>query len=298
MRRVLIPMIVLVLTAAACGDDDSTGTTATAPPTEAPSTTTSAPDTTTTTSGELPPPDPAEYTGAARVVNLYVDGDGATITVDVWGRRTFTNGPILLAEGIGFGEASDYFGAPEGYSIVLVPEGAGPDAEEIGGLFNAVEGEQTTTLWVWDDQNGTSSWLLTEADPEPANPIPPAPDAGSGLVILNAMQLMPHVEDSFARSFLVGDPETGGCLTQSGAIEPLNDDPIVGGTQNTYHEYPAGSMEFTLHTWPAPSGSEACSDEPLHGPYEVTVPDGGIAWVFLYTDDGFASIQRLEVPWG
>jgi hypothetical protein len=232
------------------------------------------------------------------VVNLYIDDGGITQAVDVWAGRSFTNGPVLLAEDIAFGEVSEYFATPDGQAIKIIASGAGPDGDEIGSLFNAVEGEQTTTLWVWDDQNDSSSWLLTEADPEPTIPIPEAPSAGSGLVILNAMQLMPHVEDSFARSFLVGEPSAGACLAQSTTIEPLNDDPIVGGTQNTYHEYPAGPVEFTLHSWPAPSGTEPCTDDPLHGPYEVDAPDGGLSWVFLYTDDGFASVEVLEVPWG
>lgn len=309
MRLRWIPVIVVAVVATACGGDDDAGTdsaagtgapiqtSATAAPSSTEAASTTAP-TTATTFAELPPPDPETFTGLSRVVNLYIDDAGETRVVDVWGRRTFTNGPVLLAEGIGFGEASDFFKTPDGYVVDIVLGGAGPDGEGVGSLFNTAEGEQATTLWVWDDQNGSSSWLLPEADPEPSYPIHPIPEAGSGVVVLNAMQLIPHVADSFARSFLVGEADTGTCLTQSEQIEKLNDDPIVGGTQHTYHVYPAGTLSFTLHEWPAPAGTEPCSDEPLHGPYRVSVPDGGLAWVFLYTDDGFATVKTLEVPWG
>ena len=74
---------------------------------------------------ELPPPDPSEYEGANRLVNLWVGPAGETMPIDVWGRRTFTNGPILLAEDVGFGESTDYFSAPPGYSLAVVGAGAG-----------------------------------------------------------------------------------------------------------------------------------------------------------------------------
>ena len=49
---------------------------------------------------ELPPPDGSAFVGRNRVVNLWVGPGGTTQVVDVWARRTFTNGPVLLAEGL------------------------------------------------------------------------------------------------------------------------------------------------------------------------------------------------------
>ena len=103
---------------------------------------------------ELPPPDPSMFEGANRIVNLWVGPDGETGPIDVWGRRTFTNGPILLAEGVPYAEASDYFQAPTGYSLVVVGAGAGPDGEERAGLFNAADGEQITTIFTNADELG------------------------------------------------------------------------------------------------------------------------------------------------
>ena len=78
---------------------------------------------------------------------------GETAPIDVWGRRTFTNGPILLAEDIGFGESSDYVSAPAGYSLVVVGAGAGPDGDERAGMFNAVDGEQITLVFTNSDES-------------------------------------------------------------------------------------------------------------------------------------------------
>ena len=117
MRR-LFPVFMAVLALlAACGDDTQDATVAT---TVAPTESTEGLD------GELPSPGPELFTGAARLVNLYVDGAGETVEVDVWAHRSFEYGPVLLAEGVGFAELSNYFATPETMSVVIVPAGAGP----------------------------------------------------------------------------------------------------------------------------------------------------------------------------
>jgi hypothetical protein len=304
MRRSLVPLfIVLALTAAACGGDDASPVTTRAPAnTDAPATT-AAPATTeetATTIGELPPPDPADYTGSARVVNLYLDGDGNTSTVDVWGRRTFTSGPILLVEGIEFGEVSDYFAAPDGYSIDLVAEGTGPDGEEVGSLSNPQAGEQSTTLFLWDGEGDTTASLLfnEKVAPDSLFTVPEAPPAGTGLIILQANQLSRYSEDLSDAAFSVGTPGGDDCVPQS-PLGGLEGTVILGGTQPSYHEVPPGTFEFTLHPWPqAPGLDNACRADPVHPPLTTEAGDGARTWVFLYTTDALETIEVLTVPWG
>ena len=292
----------LVLVAAACGDDRVITTAA--PAITYPEASTTAPSMTTSveasiTMAELPPPDPDTYVGAARVVNLYVDGDGNTLIVDIWGRRTFTNGPIVLAEGVGFGEASDYFAAPDGYVIHMVETGEGPDADEVGSLFNPAEGEQSTTLLIWDGEGSASASLLFPevVSPDSIFEVAGPPDAGTGLIILQANQLNPHGDDLSAAAFYVGTPGADDCLPQS-PLGGLGDGVILGGTQPSYHEVAPGPFEFTLHPWPSgPGVTESCAEETVYPALQIEVPDGGRAWVFLYTTDGLATVAALTLPW-
>ena len=190
---------------------------------------------------ELPPPDPSMFEGANRIVNLWVGPDGETGPIDVWGRRTFTNGPILLAEDVPFAEASEYFEAPIGYSLVVVGAGAGPDGEERAGLFNAADGEQITTIFTNADELGAVNApnlfeRRTDQSPEP-------PAEGNGLVLMYAPNVRAFSDSLTAEiggdAFYVGD---GSAVCRTQRIEATGAAPnILGGTQQVELELPPGS---------------------------------------------------------
>ncbi len=288
MRRLSAIVLTALIVLAACGDDGEGVADTTAP---------GLPTTMEAVPGELPPPGPEVFTGLARLVNLYVDGAGETIEVDVWAHRSFEYGPVLLAEGVGFAESSGYFATPETMSVIIVPAGAGPDAEEIGTMFSPSEGDQETSLLIWDGEGyGASVLLFQEVATDPIFDLPEIPGPGEGLIVLQANQLYAQAGDDLLRSsFYVGAPGTGECLPQ---ILPEGlQDAILGGTQSTQHVLPAGAASFTLHSWPSAGGEGPCSSDPAYGPFEVTVPNGGAGWVFLYSTDGLATIELLEAPW-
>ena len=245
---------------------------------------------------ELPSPDRSEFVGANRVVNLWVGVDGETHTVDVWGRRTFTNGPILLVEGLGFGEASDYFSAPPGYRLAIVGAGAGPDADELAGMFNAADGEQITVIYTNDDDQG-SVWApnLWEIDPSGSAGAPAPPLPGTGLVYLYAANtkafqdaLTPAIGGG---SFYVGD---GSAECRPQRIEERGFQPnVLGGTQDVQLDLPAGPATITLHPWFSP---DEC-DQPSVLDVDVDVPADGAVLVVVYTPDG-QSINALQLAIG
>jgi hypothetical protein len=246
------------------------------------------------TTSELPPPDESTFEGQGRVVNLYVDGEGATQEIDVWAQRTFTNGPVLLAEGLGLGEASDYFSSPTGHSIIFTPAGSGPDGEELGGMFSPSDGQQITAVYSWEE---TGPFVPNdyERDPAASTPPPEAPaEPGQGTVVLRAYPLSPHEESLTAAglgaSFFVGDGSPT-CVHQ-----PIEDEgfaaSILGGTQPVILELPAGTAGLTFHDWL--KSSEQCDNEPQLE-LDVEVPDGEVTVVYLYTPDG-ESIELVQLP--
>ncbi|MEO6652711.1 MAG: hypothetical protein ABIP17_08665 [Ilumatobacteraceae bacterium] len=81
---------------------------------------------------ELPAPDPSVFEGRHRIANVWVGADDEPTEIDVWARRTFSNGPVLLVGGVGFGEVTDYLGAPANADLVIVGAGAGPDGSPLG----------------------------------------------------------------------------------------------------------------------------------------------------------------------
>jgi len=184
---------------------------------------------------ELPAPDASAYEGANRVVNLWTDADGQTQPIDVWGRRTFTNGPILLVEQLEFGEASDYFSAPPGYSLVVVGAGAGADGEELAGLFNAGLHDQVTMVFTNDDSEGAiwapNLWeaAATETGLAPAPPLP-----GTGLVYLYSANTRSFdetlTESVGGSSFYVGNGSNE-CSRQRVQEEGFAPN-VLGGTQD------------------------------------------------------------------
>jgi hypothetical protein len=295
-RRTVLPLIpLLLLGLAACSgggqDDDPRGTDDTVVVTTV---TTDGTGGTSATSvaDELPPPDEATFVGQARVVNLWLDGDGATQEIDVWAQRSFTDGPVLLAEGVAFGEASDYFSAPPGQSIVFTPAGEGNDAEELGSMFSPEDGQQITAMYSWEE-GGAFVPNDYEHDGSGFQTVEEAPDDGQGLVILRAGQLMAHeaslLEAGLGSSFYVGD-SGGTCRTQRVEDQGFTAS-ILGGTQPVYLDLDPGPTTLTLHEWPS---VDECASDPLFD-LDVDVPDGEATVVYVYTPDG-ESLEHLPLP--
>jgi hypothetical protein len=240
---------------------------------------------------ELPAPDPSTFEGANRVVNLWVGESGTTAAIDVWGRRTFTNGPILLAEGIEFGRASDYFAAPAGYSLVVVGSGAGPDGEELASMFNAADGEQITLVYTNGDSAGAvEAPNLYEYGNDQA-PRPAAP--GSGLVVLFAPNIRAFSDEMIASvggdAFYVGD---GSAVCRTQRIEADGFSPsILGGTQRVELELPPGPAAISLYPW---FSSDECNQPSAHDLTVDVAPDRTVM-VFVYTRDG-ASVESMILP--
>jgi hypothetical protein len=241
---------------------------------------------------ELPPPDEADFTGRARVLNLWLDDALDNVEIDVWAGRTFTNGPVLLADNVGFGEVSDYFSVPDGHSIVFTPSGSGPDGEEIGSMFNPSDGEQILAVLNWDE--GTTIPNHWEVDPDDLDRVPPTPTGpDEAILALRAGQLIPwddELDDDFGgRSYYVGDG-AGSCIPQTVEEEGF-DSLILGGTQPTYHRLASGPATISFHRWP---GLDECASDPVFD-FEVDITGGEQVWVFVYTPDG-ESLETLTVP--
>ncbi len=243
---------------------------------------------------ELPLPDASEYEGSNRVVNLWVGPGGQTQPVDVWGRRTFTNGPILLVDDLEFGEASEYFAAPPGYSLVVVGAGAGPDGEELAGVFNAGPSDQLTMIFTNDDPEG-GVWApnLWEATSEATGLAPAPPQRGSGVVYLFSANTRAFDETLTASiggsSFYVGDG-TATCAHQRVEDQGFQAN-VLGGTQDVQLELPPGPTTISLHPWFSP---DDC-DQPAALDVEVDVPVDGIVMVLVFSRDG-ETIETLELP--
>lgn len=240
---------------------------------------------------ELPPPDPSTFEGANRVVNLWVGPDGETSPIDVWGRRNFTNGPILVADGVPFGEASDYFEAPTSYSLVVVGAGAGPDGEQRAGLLNAADGEQITTIFTNLDESGAvNAPNLFERGTEQA---PEPPSEGNGLVLLYAPNVRAF-SDALTTSiggdaFYVGDGSAT-CRTQR--IEATGAAPnILGGTQQVELELPPGPATISLHPWFSP---DEC-DQPSALDIDVDVTPETTTFVVVFSRDG-VGVETMTLP--
>lgn len=239
---------------------------------------------------ELPPPDRSTFEGANRVVNLWVGADGETSAVDVWGRRTFTNGPILLGEDVAFGESSDYFSAPSGYDLVVVGTGAGPDGEQRAAVFNATVGEQITTVFTNEDEDGAVlAQNLFERGADDA-PLPPV--EGSGLIVVIAPNMGAFSDDTTvfvgADGFAVGDGSTD-CRTQrieSEGLPPF----VLGGPDAVELDVPPGEAVLSFH----PRSPAACDSASV---LEVTVDiaAGQTMLVLMYSPDG-VSVAALTLP--
>jgi hypothetical protein len=243
---------------------------------------------------ELPSPDGSAFVGRNRVANLWVGQGGITQMVDVWARRTFTNGPVLLAEGLPFGAASEYFAAPANHSIVVVGAGAGPDGLELASMLDAGDGKQITMIFTNDDDTGRA-WApnVFEVDPSGANSPPSPPSDGNGLVYLYAPNTR-SFESSLnlaigAAAFYVGDA-AGDCAKQR-----IEDDgfaaSVLGGAQNVQLDLPPGPARLSLHAWPS---ADECSQPSLLD-IGVDVVPGSAVMVLVFSRDG-ASIEALQLP--
>jgi hypothetical protein len=242
---------------------------------------------------ELPLPDRSRYVGADRLVNLWVGPAGETREIDVWGRRTFSNGPILLVERLGFGEASAYVSAPPEYELVIVGAGAGPDGEALARLADAAAGRQLTTIFTNDDADGTvalSEWSEIGPGGSDAAPAPPPP--GLGTVRLVAANLRAY-RDALTVSvggdaFFVGDG-TGGCVRQR--IEEQGFEPdVLGRLDAVLLDLPPGTTTLTLHSWLSP---QRCAG-PVAAELSVDVVADASTLVVVYTRDG-GSIDSLQL---
>lgn len=243
---------------------------------------------------ELPPPDPSSFEGAHRVVNLFAEpaseGPGPT-AIDVWGRRTFSHGPVLLAENVGFGEATGYFAAPVGSRAVIVSAGAGPDGEERSALPDAVDTVQVTTVFTNGAEPTSETALdLFERGSESA-PAPPADS--SGLVIVVAANLSAFDDELSASvggsSFLIGD---GSATCRSQRIEATGvAGVILGEADRVELEVPPGPALISLHV------SSLRNDCDRASVIEVTVDivAGATTTLLAYTRDG-TGLSTLALP--
>ncbi len=241
----------------------------------------------------LPPPPESSMAGRARVVNLYVDDGGAKLDIDVWAQRTFTEGEVLLAKGVKFGAASDYFVTPKSHSIVFTKAGASVDDAEVASMFNPAKGEQITAMLLWE--NGKASAPnVWEIDPTGSHDAPAPPSAGEGLVVVRANQLTAFekkLTPTFGgRSFDVGDGK-GACVPQARMTAKGATPAVLGGTQPTLHDLLPGPAAFTLHKWP---DNKKCATDPVFT-FSVDVSAGETTAVFVYTPDG-TSITTLALP--
>ncbi|MDW3212560.1 MAG: hypothetical protein R8G01_01070 [Ilumatobacteraceae bacterium] len=245
---------------------------------------------------ELPPPDPSAFEGAHRVVNLFaepVGGDAGPTAIDVWGRRTFEHGPVLLAENVGFGAASGYFAAPVGSSVVIVSAGAGPDGEERAVLPDVGDTDQVTSVFT----NGADpASERTSAIHEVGADLAPAPPAeGHGIVIVVAANLQAFRDELLASvgadSFFVGDGSDT-CRTQR--IEATGAAPAVLGTAERVElEVASGSAQVSLHAW-SPRGG---CDGPSILDATVDVVAGSVTTLLVSTRDG-SGLSSLALPAG
>jgi hypothetical protein len=228
---------------------------------------------------ELPPPE--TFVGKARLVNLLVDRAGKAQTVDVWARRSFTHGPLLLASGIDVGEASDWFAAPKGQSIVIVATGAGPDAAELGGMFSPSSDEEQMSHTLTLRDTGTPSAGLTQFEAVP-------PPAGKGLVVLEAGAFGGHAEafkpllGSWGYAFKVGD----GAACRAGRQPQM----MLGGTSYVDYELDPGKATFALHR----GDDYQCAQPPVYT-FEVDVVADAATMVHVYTPDA-KRIAHLALP--
>ena len=275
--------------------DETTATTDTPIDTEAPAPT--SPD------DLMPTADPSTYVGTNQVVHLAVLPDGSTPTLDIWALRSFEYAPILLVEGLEYGEVSPTYGAPEGMSVVAVESGAGPDAEPFASVFSARGGQAYTHIVVFDSESSAGAGLLLyDTDPGNSQAFPEALE-GQALVQLYAYQLRINplaVGTGFDQrlagvdtAFNVGIEGVAGCAPQPRLTDQGFSPSVLGGTSSVQFDLAPGATTFTFHGWG--SSNDDCADPSVIDPVTVTVAAGDRTWVLLHSRDG-ETIEALLVP--
>lgn len=242
-----------------------------------------------TVEGELPPPDPSLFVGDHRIVNLWADADGDGEIVDVWGRRTFTNGPVLLVTGIEPGAVTDYFAAPPGYDVVVVGAGAGPDGTELAGLVDVEPGEQVTTILVSGPDGAVATTNVWERDPSGVFGAPAPPVNGRGLVVFVA-PASPMLDAAIGAAhdgLLVGDGSDE-CIRQRAEADGYAAR-VLDGSEQVEIEVRPGANEFTLH-----GSADGCDTTPI-AEVSVDVRADEISLVVVHSVDG-ETVEALVVP--
>lgn len=238
---------------------------------------------------ELPPPDPSTFRGAQRFVNLWTSRSGEVTPVDVWVRRTFDAGPVLLAAEVAFGTATPYLATPQGGDVAVVASGAGPDGVALAELPPAPAGEQLTTLVATRDLDGGVAASTVIEQGRDGSIVPPVD--GNGLIVVTAANVRAFadvlVPSIGADSFVLGDG-AGVCRPQRGEADGFA--PVVlDGTQRIELEVPAGPTPVSLH--PASGGCDAASVLDV----TVDVGAGGTVLVVAFTRDG-SGLDAITLP--
>lgn len=242
-------------------------------------------------SDELPAPDSSMFEGSHRIVNLWVGAGGVTTEIDVWARRTYSHGPALLADDLGFGEVTEYLGAPPNADLVFVGAGAGPDGIELGGVVNAIGNQQLTAVFAAADRlDGATTMTLWERGSDLA---PGLPSPGLGLVEVMGVNLSPFGDDlrlAFGvDTFSVG-AGTSSCVEQRGEADGFAPG-VVGSGKPVEFELESGPAVITLH-----SSVDGCGSPPVHEIPVDVVADASVL-VIVYTTDG-TTIGSLALPFG
>ena len=271
--------------ATACGKSDDQRHAGSATPT---------PTTTAPPPAEVASPPPKDsYKGKNRLVNLLVGKDGKTQPGDVWVRRGFKWSPVKLAENVGFGTASAWFGVPEHMSPVFLPVGAKPDDKELSGVGYGKPDEVVTDI-LMTDRGAPTVVTLYDASKEMTQ-APKSPAAGMGLVVVFAMPLMEFktelTEKFGGSSFEVGDG-TGACRPQR---DPKMKGLSLGGTSTYELDLPPGKAKVSLHRWPG-QGADACKTSVFD--FEVDAVADKAQWVIVYTPDAGKTLATLALPIG
>lgn len=243
---------------------------------------------------ELPAPDPLMFVGRHRVVNAWVGAAGSTQAVDVWARRTLTTGPVMLASGIGFGDATGYLGVPPGHEVVVVGAGAGPDGLALATLVAVADREQATTVITNHDAvGGIEAATFWEVDPDGSDATPAPPAEGTGLVVLRAVNTTtfetPLTLALGGAEFLVGSVGDEDCARQR--IEDSGFAPVVLGRSRPVEiELAPGPHVLTLH----PAAAGLGCDVPSVLDVAVDVVAGATTVVLVVSRDG-ASLEALPL---
>lgn len=257
----------------------------------------------TTLNETLPVADPSTYVGSNRVVHLAVLADGTTPSLDIWATRSFEYAPILLVEGLQYGDTSPVYGAPEGMSVVAVTSGQGPDSTPFANVFSANASQHYTHLLVFDRESGSGTGLLLE-DQDPTNVnVFPEVRPGQALVQFYAYQLTLNPLSTGASfeqrlagvepTFQLGIRGLVGCAPQPRQTDAGFAPAILGGTQRPAFDLDPGTTTFTFHQWG--SNDKQCADDSVIDEVAVTVTAGERAWILLHSRDG-KSIEALFVP--